>query len=616
MNMEYSQLMKVTQTLEKTAEFIANLIADLLKKEGGATHGSNMQELLEHMQKGGKTENVLVPESDREYFADLLRGRKVPYTAVDVTDPVSKETNVMFVFRDSDDAKVRVAVDNYKRYLDGQRHELDNSTFLEANEHTGYFTLDNLSAEELTLFRAKSINYNIDFTAMPGEKMGTYKILANNKNYLAKAYAEVLYDTVGPEGQKFLEKMKEQTASRAEFYADAMNKSKGKTPVYIVDAKNPYHIVSLCDGGYSIHRIKIESEELPDGTEQKVAIDARHRRIAEVGPGLVSEIERMKQPVYATPEYIEQETADGTAIVNQELIDEEYRKKLEEAYAKNNENEKPLILRRPKRDQDRHYEPSRDGLRMRQGLSYLSITALQAAAIPGVVIAGKDICYPKAAENSVIEVMKQTEYKDLNALEIAERELTKQGRGYGHLFNCSPGKEYFLCSKEKPKRTYLHITEHGMEFIEDGKVISTAPPRSMQATALVAKFSQKYPECAFLTPQELSDSRLNIIMDSKLKAWEENQALQMLKQLDKDEKEDLLNAAALEPSEAHNSIVRARGAVTATQEAVLEQLKDNSITFHKPTEREKLETITRNAEREIQRKAGRAGRIEKDDKTR
>ena len=226
MSQDMENLQRVTDATQKMLEFLQQLLLNLTAGTGGIVQQADIQDLMAHMKKGGQVENILVPGVDQDYFADLLRRNHVSFVACEVVNPETKEPQVMFLFKNTDSQSVQVAIDDYKRHLDGRCHELDEKSFFEANQRKGYVSVDGLTQAELTVFRQEAEKYNMDFVVLDSPKQdGTFMICANSQNYLSRALNDMLFMTSGPDGREYKAKVQEFGKTQRDFFVEAKDLS-------------------------------------------------------------------------------------------------------------------------------------------------------------------------------------------------------------------------------------------------------------------------------------------------------------------------------------------------------------------------------------------------------
>jgi hypothetical protein len=482
----------------------------------------------------------------------------------------------MVVFKDTDEKDIQVALDNYKRYLDGLCHELDNETFYEANKDSGFFTVDGISKEELYVFRDEAIKYNMDYTIVPSKSYpDKYMIQANNRDFLDSAVNDMLYIVSGPDGHDYVDKIKKYEMSQSDTYNHLATMSNGKNPTYIVDSDNPARILMLQNGGYSTHLIKMVEDEL---SGRLIAIDKEHKEIKVMNDSIINEVNNMSNPVIITNPndlpFVSGKDNQGALILSDDFDNKNYVKQIRN----NLENFPSVVVRHPKHNKEMLLEEG--NLKLYTNLPYIVIREINKANIDGVYVSGKDIAYLPEAEQQIQEIFDKYLYNDVSPITKIERNLKYQGRGECKLKDLSPEETYYIIDAASPG-LMLQVDSEGYNMNIGKNQMVHKEAGSPDYEASITEFVQAMAVPVVLTGKEYGDLEKQRIIKSKINHPEDNKAYQYVQQLDEYEREELNRYINL-PSEQLTVDV-----LSDTQKEVIARKKEMEIEYHHHDDKDK-----------------------------
>ena len=591
---EMVMLNQMTTTTQHLIEFFEQLLLNLTAKKDGIVQQEDILDLVSHMKNGGNVENVLVPSVDQEFFADLLRRNHVSFVACEITNSETKEPQVMFLFKGTDNQSVQIAVDDYHRHLDGLCHELDAKSFFEANQRKGYVSIDGLTQAELIVFRQEAEKYNMDFVVLDSAKEdGTYTICANSENYLSRAINDMLYMTSGPDGREYMAKVQEFGKTQRDFIEDVKTVAKEKETSYIIDAEHPNQIIAIQKDGYSVHSMGIDVTETPTGEIVRTPVEYSHRIGKRIDHEFLAEVKRMGHPVLVKAEkakemlpFIVCVNNQGVLEVTEHFSNTDYLKGLR----KNLKDIDPAIVRYPKHDKEVLLEPG--NLKTYTNLPSFVVKEIEAAKIDGVYVRVHDIAYTPEAEEKVQAILNDSLYKGLSPLRKLEEDIMYKNHGRGRLKNLSQEETYFVVDASAPSKKYFSVSKDGADLIVGQNEMLHKPAGATDYEEFVVDFVQEMEVPIILTKEEYENDIIENVVASKLFEQSDNKAIEYIKDMDADEREALDRYVVMTPDQLEDETL------TPTQKEVVERRKTLVVQKEAPTTTKTLEFREKNATRE------------------
>lgn len=587
-------LNQMTTATQHLIEFFEQLLLNLTARKDGIVQQEDILDLVSHMKNGGNVENVLVPSVDQEFFADLLRRNHVSFVACEITNPETKEPQVMFLFKGTDNQSVQIAVDDYHRHLDGLCHELDAKSFFEANQRKGYVSIEGLTQAELIVFRQEAEKYNMDFVVLDSAKEdGTYTICANSKNYLSRAINDMLYMTSGPDGREYMKKVQEFGRTQRDFVEEVKTVSKEKGTSYIIDAEHPNQIIAIQNEGYRVHSMGIDVTETPTGEIVRTPVEYRHHFGKRIDHDFLAEVKRMAHPVLVKADnakdmlpFIVGVNNQGTLEVTEHFTNTDYLKGLR----KNLQEMDPAIVRFPKHDKEILLEPG--NLKTYTNLPSFVIKEIESAKIDGVYVRVRDVAYTPDAEDKIQAILNENLYKGLSPLRKLEEEMMYKNHGRGRLKNLSQEETYFVVDAAAPSKKYFSVSKEGANLIVGQNEMLHKPAGASDYDEFIVDFIQEMEVPIILTKEEYENDVIENVVASRLFEQSDNKAIEYIQDMDADERAALDTYVFMTPEQLEDETL------TPAQKEVIERRKTLIIQDEAPTTTKTLEFREKNATRE------------------
>lgn len=401
--MEMRTLGEAARVTEKLADFVGSIILQLMQKQDYVEE-RGVKALLTHVRNGRGTLTTSVSEQRAESFKELLKEAHIPYVEIEHQNPDTKERTMFFVYRDSDQGKMKDVLKQFALMLDKSCHEVDLETFENMTEGQPYGTVYGLSKEEVYAFREAAKNHDIHFCVVAdGEK---YAVIANDAEKLPDVVADMAYFLSGERGHEYQSQLEHYIRMREEFNS-RIQPEKG-TVKYIVDAKNPRNFISIDGQGFTTHSVGSREETKPDGTVRKILYDAKHVTYPgmdrEKIMGLALELGR---PVILSQEAFS--LVQGISHSKEAILAEDFVEQFER-FVKEMKRAKPDLERMPK------WEPlyRRENLLGFCDLPIDVVAKIRDAHIPAIYCNGADIAFPKEAEPEVNALLEEYLYHGMS----------------------------------------------------------------------------------------------------------------------------------------------------------------------------------------------------------
>lgn len=460
---EHQQFLQFHQKVVDFQQWIMDVLKALAEKnKNGQIHDKATDQLIRHMENGGKCASLSFPMDDIDFVEELFKRHKILAIEMSSVNPETNRAMRTYVFREQDLKQIQAIADDYLRHLDGKCHELDEETFVVSNQDRAYFTAAGLTHEEMNIFRENALKYNMDFIFVKdknAENDTPYQVMANDKVALDKCLIDTYADLVGSEGKEYADKMEKFWESQNAML-EKLKSANG--PVMIVDADNMNSVIEVANmrgkgKKYRTHYLGIRTERKRDGSTCRIPIDEGMTIEKDLDISIIEEMKQMKRPVILTHEeavkWLDYQNRDktGMLILPEVFADGEKMADFVEHLQKREilPIEKPLHARE---------ERAREGLKTYSGLPYSVISALRREQIDGLYILGNDIAFTPEAEEKVKTVMREEYYQDAGPLEVIAEELRYMGRGAGKLHDLEKDEEYIVFDFQNPSHT-IDITE-------------------------------------------------------------------------------------------------------------------------------------------------------------
>lgn len=402
---------EAARVTEKMADVVGDIILQLMQKQDYVEQ-MGVKALLNHVRDGGRTLTTCVSEERAEDFKELLREAHIPFVEIAHRDPDTKEGSMFFVYRDSDQGRMKQVLKKFALQINRSCHEVDLKTFENLTEGKSYGSVGGMTREEVYAFREAATGHDIHFCVTADGPM--YAILADDTGKLKDAVADMAYCLAGERGHGYRASLEKYIRQREDFDRRIVPEQDGTT--YLVDAKNPRNFISVNGGSYITHSVEHRDEKLPDGRTRKVLYDARHTIYYGMDKEKLRELaEKFTRPVIVSPEdfpLVQGISSTGEAVLAEDFV------KQYVLFTDRMKDAKPDLGRVPRR------EPlySREKLMGYGNLPLEVVAKVREAHIPDVFCDGGDIAFVKEAEPKVDAILQEYLYRDMTREQRKEAE--------------------------------------------------------------------------------------------------------------------------------------------------------------------------------------------------
>lgn len=266
-----------------------------------------LKDFISHIEKGREVKAVEVLDHDQaNLMTKILKSEGVPFIAN------TTEKGMLFMYKDVDGEKFMAIAKEAERYISDKGHEMNHPEFMEKiGTKQEYAKVEGLSEEEVAVFRREADKQSDAFIfAVTRDSKGTYEICADKKDILEKTINDTLFVMGTAQGQKYAKELTPFEKSRDAFIDTAKEMSRGKSPAYIIDVKNPTHIIELSGDTFRTHGVGVDKEG-------KI-IDVAARYAKPISHDIYSEMKtlKMERPILVSPyeatSFINGLTREGT----------------------------------------------------------------------------------------------------------------------------------------------------------------------------------------------------------------------------------------------------------------------------------------------------------------
>lgn len=521
----------IAHTGEQMANVVLDFLIALLKREGYIEDFSSYA-IIHHISNGGSTIQTSVSMERVDVMTELLKKHHVSFLCINNTDPLTKEQNYVFVMKDI--KSVRNSFDEIQKefqiLLDNEKKEVMPQTFLSLYKNEKVGVIDNLTSEEVLAFREVSKEYEFQYTVATGEKKGTYCIYCSDLKMLKNAMMDVSYYFSGEKGQKYETNLKNYI-DNIHAFTERINKVPEGKRLYLVDAKEPRHFVSITNKEFISHSINLEVERMPGGRSREVLADTLYKTYdIRQTDQLLTIAKAMKIPIFLS----QQEFPLVSSILKkgEAILSENYMEQMEnlKEFLKKSKS----VLRK---------EPIyKNALEYKHMIGYVGIPKnviqiLEQMEMKDIVIVGNDIAFLKERKGEIDAILEPLLFQDLDPLQRKEAELFYNGVG-DLVISREPMEPQYILNGSYPNYV-LKNSEKGLTVFIDGKqdmFIARDTP-DFQTTAISILETIEHP--VILSEGEMySEDRMNYI---KSRAYENvvNEALRVFRCQEKLEKKEL-----------------------------------------------------------------------------
>ena len=476
-------------------------------------------------------------------FESILEKNRVAYLAIAHTDNTGD--HVTYILKDDPATRERyknVQVD--MEYAHNNQKEMTPDAFRRAYLGKDIATIDNLTRAEIVAVRHVAKHYNVQYTVVSGDKPNTYAVVASDKQMLHNMMRDVAYNISRSDYKTEIT----QYANIKDAFLQRVSYATKDKPLYIVDAKRPTNYIMVTDQECSKHHIIATKEDIPGGKTQQTFYDNK-TAVYSINDKdyLMQMADTMRAPVILTAAemgIIDHITKNGKVMLTEDVpgqmlalkdtIKDKLRDKLEQDGWRG----------------DLKIVPTHKNLAECADMAGLVnlprrfVDIVAEAEIPGVTIAGQDICYPARsdAENQIKALTQAHLYDGLSDLAKVEAKYYYSGAG-NLILDQLPRTPQYILNADAPgyaianDRDGLTIMHNGMiaaKYRRDSKTFA------QDANKLLLSISHP----AVLSVADMQSAHKMDIVSSHLPDQVKNSALDQLRTREAQEKVALHNLTA------------------------------------------------------------------------
>lgn len=277
-----SSVMDLLRMLLTMAEANGRAVSDIFAKTGEGLDTMSrkydeearvLRDFIKHMERGHEVKSVEVLSNDQaDLMMQLLKTEGVPFIAN------KTENGMLFMYKDIDADRFMAVAKEAERYIQDRGHEMTHPEFMEkVGTQQNYAKVEALTEEEIAVFRREADKQTTSFIFAVKENLnGTYDIYADKGEVLEKTLTDTLFVMGTAQGQKYAKELVPFDKNRDNFVDKAKDMSMGILPAYIIDAKNPTHIIELSGGKYKTHGVGVDKDGKMVDSVTKFSKDISH----------------------------------------------------------------------------------------------------------------------------------------------------------------------------------------------------------------------------------------------------------------------------------------------------------------------------------------------------
>lgn len=461
MNETREEFKNIANTGEQVAGAIADFLTALLRRQG-YIEDFDAYAIVNHVSNGGSTIQTSVSVERVNMMSELLKKHHVSYLCVNNTDPLTREQNYVFIMKDTKSVRNSFGEiqKEFQILLDIEKKELTPQSFASLFKGEKIGVMDNLTPEEILAFREVSKDYEFLFTVVTGEKRGTHCIYCSNPKMLKEAMMDVSYHFTQEKGQEYEAALQNYVVSTNSFTKRAGSVPKDEV-LYLVDAKDLRHFISITNKEFTSHSVNLETERLPGGRSREILADTMYKsyNISNTEQLLVM-AKAMRTPVFLSQQ--EFGLVSGIAKSGEAILVKDYAerfKPLQESLKKS----KSVLAKQPVYKNALDYQPMEGYV----GLPKETIRILEQMELKDVLIIENDIAFPKAKKQEIDTILEALLYQNLSPLERKEAELFYSGAG-DLVVSKEPAEAQYILNPDHPDYV-IKNSEKGLTVFIDGK---------------------------------------------------------------------------------------------------------------------------------------------------
>lgn len=232
-----------------------------------------LRDFIKHMERGHEVKSVEVLNNDQaDLMMQLLKTEGIPFVGN------KTENGMLFMYKDIDGDRFMAVAKEAERYVQDRGHEMSYAEFKEkVGTQQDFAKVEGLTEEEIAVFRREADKQSSAFIFAVKENInGSFDVYADKNDVLKKTVTDTLFVMGTTQGQKYAKELVPFDKDRDDFVKKATEMSMGILPAYIIDAKNPTHIIELSGGKYKTHGLRVDSEGKMVDSVTKFSKDISH----------------------------------------------------------------------------------------------------------------------------------------------------------------------------------------------------------------------------------------------------------------------------------------------------------------------------------------------------
>lgn len=516
---------------EQMATAFADFLTALIKRQG-FIEDFDAYEIVKYVSQGGSTIQTCVSLDRVDLMSELLKKHHVSYLCVNSTDPQTGESNYIFIMKNERGVRNAFSVvqQEFQLMLDTEKKEIPPQSFASLFKDENIGIVNNLTPEEILAFRNVSKHYDMRYTVTAGEKRGTHCIYCSNPRMLKEAMIDVSYNFSQKKGQEYAAALHEYVATAESFKEKAMHVPQGKT-LYVVDAKDPRHFISITSRNFTSHSVNMETERMPGGVTREVLADTMHKTYdINKTDELFAMAKSLRTPIFLSEQ--EFSLVKGIAKSGEAILSEDFASrydKVKEGLAKS----KSVLMREPVHKNALEYQEMSGYVHLPKDV----IRTLEQMEMKDVTIIHNDIAFPKSKQQEMDGILEALLYLDMKPLERREAELFYRGAG-DLVISKAPTEPQYVLNPDNP-RYVIKNDDKGLTVFTDGKqdrFIARDTP-DFPTTAIAILESIKHP--VILSEAEMMSEEKMTFIEYRTYDNVDNEALCAIRFQESLEKQDL-----------------------------------------------------------------------------
>ena len=548
----------IANATEQMTTAFADFLTALLKRQG-FIEDFDAYDIVKYVSEGGSTIQTCVSLDRVDLMSELLRKEHVSYLCVNNTDPQTGDINTIFIMKNERSVRNAFSVvqQEFQLMLDTEKKEIPPQSFVSLFKEQNIGVVDNLTPEEVLAFRNVSKHYDMRYAVASGEKRGTHSIYCSNPRMLKEAMIDVAYNFSQKKGQEYEAALHEYVTSTDNFKTRALNVPQGKT-LYVVDAKDPRHFISITSKNFTSHSVNMETERMPGGVTRDVLADTMHKTYdINKTDELLTMSKSMRTPVFLSEQ--EFNLVSGIAKSGEAILADEFTSRFEKL-KESLQKAKSILKKEPVHKNALEYQEVSGYVHLPKDV----IRTLEQMEIEDLTIVNRDISFPKSKQHEIDGILEALLYLDMKPLERREAELFYKGAG-DLVISKAPTDPQYILNPDNPSYVIKNEDKGLSVFVDDKQdmfIARDTPDFSTTAIAIIE--SIKHP--VILSEAEMFSEEKKTIIEYRTYDNVDNEAHCALR-----------FAESLEKQELHVTNPEKYGDLSETQKEALERSKKYEI---------------------------------------